>query len=88
MQLILVAPGLLAQSQAALAATSSLASLAQLGATAHLHASGIAAALIDALGAPADTPIAPLAALGASIDAGPITCSRRIRCCWPRIATI
>ena len=70
MQLILVAPGLLAQSQAALAATSSLASLAQLGATAHLHASGIAAALIDALGAPADTPIAPLAALGASIDAG------------------
>jgi hypothetical protein len=68
MHLILVAPGLLAQSQAALAATSSLASLAQLAPTAHVDATGIAAALLDALGAPADTPIAPLAALGAGID--------------------
>lgn len=70
MHLILVAPELLAQSQAALAATSSLASLAQLAAPAHLHAGGIAAALLDALGAPGETPIAPLAALGAGIDAG------------------
>jgi hypothetical protein len=70
MHLILVAPGLLAQSQAALAATSSLASLAQFAAPAHVHATGMAAALIDALGAPADTPIAPLTALGAGINAG------------------
>jgi hypothetical protein len=70
MHLILVAPALLAQSQAALAATSSLASLAQLAAPAHVQAGGIAAALLDALGAPAETPIAPLAALGAGIDAG------------------
>ena len=70
MHLILVAPGLLAQSQAALAATSSLASLAQFGEAAHVHSAGIAAALIEAIGAPADTPIAPLAALGAGIEVG------------------
>jgi hypothetical protein len=70
MHLILLAPDLLAQSQAALAATPSLASLAQLAAPAHVHAGGIAAALLDALGAPRETPIAPLAALGAGIDAG------------------
>jgi hypothetical protein len=69
MHLILVAPGLLAQPQPALAAASSLATLAQLAPAAHVYVNGIAAALLDALDAPAQTPIAPLAALGATSDA-------------------
>ena len=69
MHLILVAPGLLAQPQPALAAASSLATLAQLAPTAHVYGNGIATALLDALDAPAQTPIAPLAALGADSDA-------------------
>jgi len=70
MHLILVAPGLLAQPQPALAAASSLATLAQLASTAHTYGNGIAAALLDALEAPPQTPVAPLAALGANFDAG------------------
>jgi len=69
MHLILVAPGLLAQPQSALDAAPSLAMLARL-APAHAYGNGIAAALLDALEAPAQTPIAPLAALGGDFDAG------------------
>jgi len=39
-------------------------------APAHAYGNGIAAALLDALEAPAQTPIAPLAALGGDFDAG------------------
>jgi len=69
MHLILVAPGLLAQPQSALDAAPSLAMLAHLAPT-HAYGNGIAAALLDALEAPAQTPIAPLAALGGDFDAG------------------
>jgi hypothetical protein len=70
MHLILVAPGLLAQSPGALGAERSLALLARFAGAPYVHATGIANALLDALGAPAGTPVAPLAALGAGIDAG------------------
>jgi hypothetical protein len=70
MHLILVAPGLLAQSPQALAAARSLAMLAQLSAAPRVQSLGIAAALVAALGAAADTPVAPLAALGGGIDPG------------------
>jgi hypothetical protein len=71
MHLIIAAPALLARPQAALAAAPSLAILAQRTPAANMrvYRDGIAAALLDALEAPAATPIAPLAALGADIDA-------------------
>lgn len=67
MHLILVAPGLLARPPQALAAARSLATLAHLAGRPRVHPRGLRAALIDALGAPADTPVAPLAALGAGV---------------------
>jgi hypothetical protein len=70
MHLILVAPGLLAQSPGALAADRSLALLARFAAAPRVHAAGIGIALLAALDAPAGTSVAPLAALGAGIDAG------------------
>lgn len=70
MHLILVAPGLLAQPPQALLAAPSLAVLARLAPPPRVQALGIAAALVDAIGAPADTPLAALAALGSGIDPG------------------
>ena len=70
MSLILVAPGLLALPPQMLAAHVSLGRLAQLAPAPRLAPLGIAAALVDALGAPASTPIAPLAALGAGAEPG------------------
>ena len=70
MQSILVVPRLLAQEAQALAAAPSLAALARCAAAPKVVGEGIAAALFDALGAPVDTPPAPLAALGTGIDPG------------------
>ena len=70
MPLILVAPGLLALPPQMLAAHVSLGRLAQLAPAPRLAPLGIAAALVVALGAPASTPIAPLAALGAGAEPG------------------
>jgi hypothetical protein len=68
--LILVVPGLLAQPPQALAGMPSLATLARQAAPPRLARRGIAAALVSALGARDDTPIAPLAALGAGVAPG------------------
>lgn len=70
MQLILVIPGLLGQAPQALAAAPSLAAIARYAASPAFEFRGIAAALIGALGAPVETPIAPFALLGAGIDPG------------------
>ena len=70
MPLILVAPGLLALPPQMLAACASLGRIAQLARAPALVPLGITAALIEALGAPASTPTAPLAALGAGADPG------------------
>lgn len=67
MHLILVAPGLLARPQAALAAAGSLGFLAERAREPRVYRSGLAAALLDALEVPSATAIAPLAALGAGI---------------------
>lgn len=69
-ELILVVPGLLAMPGAALAAAPSLASLAQFAPPPDVAPRGVAAALLRALGIPAATPVAPLAAFGAGVDAG------------------
>ena len=71
MSLILVAPGLLALPPQMLAACASLGRIAQLARAPRLVPLGLTAALVDALGAPASTPTAPLAALGAGADPGP-----------------
>ena len=68
MQLTLIVPGLLALSGESLAAARSLAVLAHYAAPPRVEPLGIAAALVDALGATRDTPIAPLALLGAGTD--------------------
>ena len=68
--LILVAPGLLALPPQMLAACASLGRIAQLARAPRLVPIGLTAALVDALGAPASTPTAPLAALGAGADPG------------------
>jgi hypothetical protein len=70
MPLILVAPGLLALPPQMLAACASLGRIAQLARAPRLAPLGLTAALVDALGAPASTPTAPLAALGAGADPG------------------
>jgi hypothetical protein len=70
MQSILVVPGLLAQPAQALAAVPSLARLAMYAPPPTVVPEGIAAALFRALGVRADTPPAPLAALGAGLDPG------------------
>jgi len=69
-ELILVVPGLLAMPGTVLAAAPSLATLAQFGPPPDVELRGGAAALLGALGLPAATPVAPLAALGAGVDAG------------------
>jgi hypothetical protein len=63
---LLIAPGLLAQPQQALANIASLAALAELASP--VESKGIAAALVDALHLDATTPIAPLMAIGAGLD--------------------
>lgn len=68
MHLILVAPGLLARPQAALAAVRSLAVLAGRAREPHVYRAGLAAALLGALEVPSATATAPLAALGAGIE--------------------
>lgn len=68
--LIVVAPGLLALPPQMLAACASLGRIAQLARAPRLVPLGLTAALVDALGAPASTPTAPLAALGAGADPG------------------
>src|SRR5690349_14576032 len=68
--LILVVPGLLALPAQVLAASASLGRLARLAPAPRVAPLGIAAALVDALGARAATPIAPLAALGAGAEPG------------------
>jgi hypothetical protein len=68
--LILVVPGLLGRSAQALAQLPSLPTLAALSAPPDVEPRGMAAALVGALGGRADMPIAPLAALGAGLDAG------------------
>lgn len=70
MQLILAAPGLLAQSSGALARASSLASLVALAPSPRPEPAGLAATLAHALGMPTDSASAPLAALGCGVDAG------------------
>jgi hypothetical protein len=70
MPLILVAPGLLALPSPMLAACASLGRLAQRAHAPRLAPLGIAAAIVDALGVPASTPIAPLSALGAGAQPG------------------
>ena len=70
MPLILVAPGLLALPPQMLAACASLGRIAQLARAPRLVPLGLTAALVDALGAPASMPTAPLAALGAGADPG------------------
>ena len=67
MQLIVVAPGLLAQPAPLLAASASLALLARYASPPRLEPQGLATAFLQALGAPVDTPVAPLAALGAGV---------------------
>lgn len=68
MPLILVAPGLLALPPQALAACASLGRLAQRARAPQVAPLGLAAALVDTIGAPPSTPVAPLAALGAGAD--------------------
>jgi len=70
MHLILIAPGLLAQSHEALGAGRALARLAFAACTPRVQTAGIATAMLDALDAPPSTPIAPLAALGAGMRDG------------------
>ncbi|HKU84953.1 MAG TPA: hypothetical protein VJV77_01300, partial [Casimicrobiaceae bacterium] len=70
MPLILVAPGLLALPPQMLAACASLGRIAQLAREPRLVPLGLTASLVDALGLPASTPIAPLAAIGAGADPG------------------
>ena len=68
--LILVVPGLLAQPPDALAAAPSLAAIARAASRPRVDARGLASALLTAIGAADETPVAPLAALGAGIDPG------------------
>ena len=66
--LVLIVPGMLALSAEAIAAMGSLAILARYAGAPRSEACGITAALLNALGAPAATPVAPLALLGAGSD--------------------
>jgi hypothetical protein len=68
--LILVVPGLLAQPPDALAAAPSLAAIAHAASHPRVDSRGIASALLAAIGAGGETPVAPLAALGAGVDPG------------------
>jgi hypothetical protein len=68
--LVLVAPGLLALPAPALAAARALATFGQYAEAPHAEPRGIAAALFGALDASPETPVAPLALLGAGGDPG------------------
>lgn len=68
--LILIVPGLLALSAQARAAMRSLSTLAHYAGSPRPEPRGIAAALFAALGAPASTPVGPLALLGAGAEPG------------------
>ncbi|MEP7275013.1 MAG: hypothetical protein ABI812_01585 [Betaproteobacteria bacterium] len=70
MKLTLIVPGLNACSAAALAATPALKRLAVFAKAPAAVAGGLDAATIEALGLAADTPQAPLRALGAGLAAG------------------
>ena len=67
--LLLVAPGLLEQPAHALAEARSMAALAALAPPPRVEVNGIFAALVTALGGSSGTPIAPLMAEGAGLDA-------------------
>ena len=66
--LVLIVPGMLALSAETIAAMRSLAMLARYAGAPGSEARGITAALLNALGMPAATPVAPLALLGAGSD--------------------
>jgi len=68
--LVLVAPGMLALSSQDLAAMRSLSTLAHFAGGPHIDARGIAATLFASLGTDPQTPVAPLALLGAARDPG------------------
>jgi hypothetical protein len=68
--LVLIAPGLLGCSTQSLARSHALALIAEMSASPHIHEDGLASAMLSALGVPATTPVAPLAAYGAGIDTG------------------
>jgi hypothetical protein len=70
MPLVLVAPGLLSLPPAAFDREAAFARLASHAGGPQVEPMGIAAALLRSSGWPVDTPIAPLAALGAGIDPG------------------
>lgn len=70
MPLVLIVPGLLALGRERLAASRSLAVLAGYAQAPRREPRGIAAAMLAALGIAGDTPIAPLAMLGAGADPG------------------
>ena len=68
--LVLVVPGLLAQPPQALASMRALATIAAFAGKPHIETGGLANALFTALGVAPDTPVAPLALLGAGSDPG------------------
>ena len=68
--LVLIAPGLLGYSRQSLAQSRSLAMVAEMSASPRIHEDGLAAGILTALGVPASTPVAPLAAHGAGVDSG------------------
>ncbi len=70
MPLVLVAPGLLSLPAAALDREAAFARLASHSGEPQVEPMGIAAALLRSSRWPVDTPVAPLAALGAGIDPG------------------
>ena len=68
MHLLLVVPGLLSHSAQTLATAPSLVSLQRYASAPRVTPDGLANALLAAVGAPTDTPLAPVAALGAGLD--------------------
>lgn len=68
--LVLIAPGLLGCSKQSLAQSRSLAMVAEMSTTPRIHEDGLAAGMLSALGVPASTPVAPVAAYGAGVDSG------------------
>ncbi len=70
MQLVIAVPQLLALPPEAFAPCPAFSRLARYGGASELFADGFDAALLAALRLPKDTPVAPLAALGAGFDPG------------------
>jgi len=70
MSLVLVVPGLLARDTATLGTVPALRTLARLAPEPRVEQDGIVAATLLALGMPAGTPVAPLAAKGAGVEVG------------------